>query len=271
MNKEENIADLILVQLEKNKKTILKQFLTTKKRINYFILDNLLPEGLANSISNSFPPQSALMKRKNIREHKYVSSQMNQFDPKLESTILAFQDKKIISWFKRSLKIASLYPDKYLYAGGISSMGQGHFLNPHIDNSHDRKRKKWRVLNLLYYVSPKWQTAYGGNLEIWEYGLKRSPTVIGSKFNRLVVMETHSNSWHSVSPVLEKKYRHCISNYFFSDNPNKFDSRFNVTSFRGRPRERVKDVILIIDSKLRMLMRKIFPDGLIKTKHIYKN
>ena len=32
-------------------------------------------------------------------------------------------------------------------------MPQGNYLKPHLDNSHDRDRKRYRVLNLLYYVT----------------------------------------------------------------------------------------------------------------------
>ena len=52
-----------------------------------------------------------------------------------------------------------------LYAGGISMMAPGHFLNPHIDNSHDKFRQRYRVLNLLSYVSPDWDQTRGCNLE----------------------------------------------------------------------------------------------------------
>ena len=41
-------------------------------------------------------------------------------------------------------------------------MTEGDFLNPHIDNSHDAKRERYRRLNLLYYVSPGWESAKRG-------------------------------------------------------------------------------------------------------------
>ena len=80
-------------------------------------------------------------------------------------------------------------------------MEKSQFLNPHLDNSHDKDRNKWRVLNLLYYVSPDWKQEFGGNLELWPDGMKGRQITLHSKFNRLAVMATHDASWHSVSPI----------------------------------------------------------------------
>jgi hypothetical protein len=44
----------------------------------------------------------------------------------------------------------------------------------------------------------------GGNLELWPTGPKGQPITIVSKFNRLVVMITHKQSWHSVSRSMGK-------------------------------------------------------------------
>jgi Rps23 Pro-64 3,4-dihydroxylase Tpa1-like proline 4-hydroxylase len=57
----------------------------------------------------------------------------------------------------------------------------------------------YRVLNLLYYVTPDWNPEFGGNLELWDNGPKESQRVIPAKFNRLALMATHEESWHSVS------------------------------------------------------------------------
>jgi len=81
---------------------------------------------------------------------------MNQYDSVLEEAIYAFQMPAVVARVEQITGLRALEPDTMLYAGGISLMGPGHFLNPHIDNSHDRTRERYRVLNLLYYVSPQW-------------------------------------------------------------------------------------------------------------------
>lgn len=142
-------------------------------------------------------------------------------------------------------------PDEHLYAGGISLMDQGCYLNPHLDNSHDKDRKYYRVLNLLYYVTPDWQLDYGGSLELWDQGLKQPCRVIHNQFNRLVVMVTNQSSLHSVSRIKYQGRRCCINNYYFSAKPMNMKHYSHVTSFRGRPEEKIKDVILQTDSLLR--------------------
>ena len=75
----------------------------------------------------------------------------------IEEIVFAFQSKEIVNFFQSTLETDTLFNDESLYAGGISLMSKGQFLNPHIDNSHNLTMNKWRAFNLLYYVSPGWQ------------------------------------------------------------------------------------------------------------------
>ncbi len=111
--------------------------------------------------------------------------------------------------------------------------GPGHILNPHRDSSHDKDRECYRVLNLLYCVSPDWSLEKGGNLEVWPEGTKAEPTTIVSRFNRLAVMVANQHSWHSVSKNTSTEQRCCVSNYYFSNHPVGDAEYFHPTSFRG--------------------------------------
>lgn len=256
--------------MEDERATLIQQFSETKNVIGYFVLDALLPEDLLSEIYKAFPKPSETIEKSNLRERKYVGYQMDQYHPILEEVIYAFQEESVVSLISEICGIKSLFPDEYLYAGGISLMNQGSFLNPHLDNSHDKDRNRWRALNLLYYVSPDWKLSDGGNLELWPKGVKEKQTVIESKYNRLVVMVTHQKSWHSVSKVISDKSRCCISNYYFSETPVKSTDSFHVTTFRGRPSEKLKDAILQCDSFLRSVLRRFFKRGVKKNKHEYK-
>ncbi|MCG1038807.1 MULTISPECIES: 2OG-Fe(II) oxygenase [Burkholderiaceae] len=268
MNRE-GLGDLIASKL-RNRLIASRQQWAATAPINYFYIDDVLPVDMAMQIREAFPSSSTMMLRKSLRELKYVSSQMNEHASILEEITFAFQQPEVVATVAEITGLPMLQPDEYLYAGGISMMGYGHFLNPHLDNSHDKDRKCYRTLNLLYYVSPDWKLENGGNLELWPDGTKAKPTTIVSKFNRLAVMVTNQRSWHSVSKNLCDQPRCCISNYYFSPRPVGDVEYFHPTSFRGRPNEPIRDMVLKADATARKLIRAIIPKGVIKTKHLYR-
>ncbi len=264
-----DIADLIITRIEPLVPQ-LKAAYQQSGPIGYFAVDDLLPAPIAQEIAKLFPQKDALTFKSTARERKYVSSQMNQHAPLIEEALFAFHDERLVKLCETITGHTPLHADPMLYAGGVSSMQQECFLNPHIDNSHDKQRARWRSLNLLYYVSPDWQAFHGGNLELWPHGVKNAPITIPSLFNRLVVMSTHHHSLHSVSPVQVQAARNCISNYYFSEKPMHPEQPFHVTAFRGRPEQPLRDMILRGDAALRMGLRKLKSGGFFKTGHWYE-
>jgi hypothetical protein len=201
----------------------------------HLIIDDLLAADAVSRIARAFPIDSAKwVQRDSFRERKKTFAKLDSVDPVIGSITDAFHTDEVLQAVKAVTGIEALEPDPNLYAGGISMMGKGDFLNPHIDNSHDAKRERYRRLNLLYYVSPDWQIGYGGNFELWDERVAK-PKEIHSKYNRLVVMETNRFSWHSVNPVLTDKARCCVSNYYFTKNSPELRDYYHVTSFLGRP------------------------------------
>ena len=159
--------------------------------------------------------------------------------------------------------------DPQFYAGGLSAMTKGQFLNPHLDNSHDGNQQNYRVLNLLYYVTPEWNPANGGNLELWDSAV-RERVEIQSLFNRLILMETNEKSWHSVNEVKTEGRRCCVSNYYFSPHsPNDGKETFHVTFFQARPEQPLKRLLTTADSHLRTLVRNFKKEGVGK-KDVYE-
>ncbi len=268
--KRSEIADQIMVKLGPAVAALREQWVRSAEQIHHCVIDDLLPEELAHRIRAAFPVGEKMRTLRSIRELKHVAAQMDQYDPILEEALYAFQDQRVVDAITQITQLRALEPDEMLYAGGISMMSKGHFLNPHLDNSHDRDRVKYRVLNLLYYVSPGWQLANGGNLELWPGGVSHEQITIESKFNRLAIMITNKSSVHSVSPVQADGLRCCVSNYYFSQFPAEDSEYFHVTSYRGRPEQPVRDLVLRGDAALRMGIRKLFPKGVVKNPHYYE-
>lgn len=228
--------------------------------VRFVAIDDLLPTEIAEAIAAAFPPAHEMRLINSFREQKYTSKAYDRFHPILGDVTFAFQDPSIVSLVEEITGIADQVPDSLLYAGGLSAMTEGHFLSPHIDNSHDSSRQYYRTLNLLFYVTPDWAEPSGGNLQLWDRDVVRSVT-IHSRFNRLVLMETTPWSWHSVSQVRASGVRKCVSNYYFSRRSPTGKDYFNITAFAAPPSEPLLRVWSKVDAQVRQFVRKIRPDG----------
>ena len=255
----DTLSSIIVDKLESNFDHLSKQFFAhnINTSTKFFILDDILPEEVTLDIYENYPNKDTYFFRDTFRERKFTFAYLDSLEnPIVDNITNAFNMDSVVKVVERITKIHHLESDNSLYAGGISRMDLGHFLNPHIDNSHDANRKKYRRLNLLYYVTPETQESDGGNFELWDKKVI-SPLKIPSKFNRLVVMETTKHSWHSVDHICSNIERCCVSNYFFSNNSPENYEYYHVTSFLGRPDERLKRVYGVLDNFLRNTFVKI--------------
>lgn len=266
---KDHFVKMILDRLELDSESIKADFETPKGVATKFAaIDDLLPQAEAERIAAAFPDSAKMRFLDSFREKKFTSKALDEFDPMIADITFAFQDERIIKKVAELTGIRDAVGDPHLYAGGISAMEQGHFLNPHIDNSHDGDRQNYRVLNLLYYITPNWEAENGGNLELWDDKV-RTRVEIPSLFNRLVLMATNDKSYHSVNAVQADVPRRCISNYYFSPNsPNDYET-FHVTYFMARPEQKLRRLVTRIDSDIRTLARRFKKDGLSR-KDIYE-
>ena len=253
------LSKIIVKKLESNSERLSEQFFSSSLHTstNFFILDDLLPEEVTLDIYENFPSRDIFNYRDTFREKKFDYAKLNTLkNPLIDNIANAFQSDVVVKAIEIITKMHGLESDPSLYAGGISRMDFGHFLNPHIDNSHEITRKKYRRINTLFYVTPGIKESDGGNFELWDSKVKK-PLKIPSKFNRLVVMETNKYSWHSVDYVQSNINRCCVSNYYFSlGSPEKYNYS-HITSFNGRPGEGFKRFYSLIDNFLRSSFKKV--------------
>ncbi len=272
--KELNKSGLVNVIANKlsSKRIELRKMFVDSSRIvgvRHCFVDDLLPNKIAYELANAFPIHTEMRHMKSFREKKYTSKSFDKFNPILKDMTFAMQEESVIKIVNEITGIEGQEADPSLYAGGLSMMPLGCYLNPHIDNSHDGPRKKYRTLNLLYYATRGWEESFDGNLELWDKKVKNRVT-IHSKFNRLVLMETNPWSWHSVSEVKVDLSRNCISNYYFSYKSPIGKDYFNVTSYSARPEDWTKSLLFKSDNLIRSGLRLVFPNGLGK-KDIYNS
>ncbi|KTD20958.1 Predicted proline hydroxylase [Legionella lansingensis] len=244
-NIRSQLTDLIIKRLNETKEQLKREFFS-EHHINvarHFALDNLLPTEIAERIYANFPKPSEMHLLRISGKLKLKYSHLKDVSSLLRDINSAIQDPRVVAVIEEITEIKNQIPDRSRFAGGISTLLKGYFLNPHLDNSHDVDRKYYRTVNVLYYVSPNWRLENGGNFELWDKEIKNR-IIVPSLFNRLVVMETNRTSWHAVNPVLCDAPRCCVFNYFFSEqSPEGVEYFFNKNSFRARPEQKIRRAI----------------------------
>lgn len=255
--KRDEIASLIVKRLKKENLNILKERYKNSSKINYLLIEDLLPFEIAKKLDLEFPKKSFLNLRSEPQERKYIAVEWNSESKLVEECLYAFQEINVLEIFSEICGIDDLIGDPELYAGGVSFMDNGCFLNPHIDNSHDRLKEKFRRLNLLYYVSNGWNSDEdGGELMLFPEGITSKEVCLPPKFNSLVIMRTDNKSLHAVNKIKKQlSGRKCISNYYFSFSSPSGKNYYHSTSFRGFKGEKYKGSYLRINAFLRTVIK----------------
>lgn len=244
MKKE--LTDLILQRLNETKTQLKKDFFIEHpiKVARHFALDNLLPTEIAERIYAEFPKPSEMHLLTSPGKIKLKYCHLKDASNLLQNINAAIQDPRVVAAIEDITQIKNQIPDPTRFAGGISMLLKGYYINPHLDNSHDVQMKRYyRTMNMLYYVSPNWTRENGGNYELWDEAIENR-ILVPSLFNRLVVMETNRSSWHAVNPVLCDAPRCCIFNYFFSEQSPEGEAYFfDAPSFKPRPEQKIRRII----------------------------
>lgn len=247
------LIELIVKRLNESKETLKRDFLKPHSIdiVRYFVLDDLLPTEIAEQIYAHFPKPKKMHLLSSAGRIKLKYSHLKDTASILQDINAAIQDPKVVAVIEEITGVKNQIPDPTRFAGGVSTLLKGYYINPHLDNSHDVETKRhYRTMNVLYYVSPNWSLENGGNYELWDESLSNR-LVVPSLFNRLLVMETNRRSWHAVNPVLCEAPRCCIFNYYFSEqSPEGVDYFFDAPSFKARPEQKFRRALARVKAYL---------------------
>lgn len=176
----------------------------SSKPFNHIIVEDFLNADLANIVANEFPPFEDPSWRiyNNAIEIKKLQNHWDKFGP---TTYCLFQYLNSPVFVKKleCLTGCELFPDFGLNGGGLHSHKSGGKLNTHLDYSVHPKLGLERRLNLLIYITPNWDTSWGGDLGLWSVSQDgKGPgdlmVTISPNFNRAVLFDTTQNSWHGL-------------------------------------------------------------------------
>ena len=212
--------------------------------VAHIAVDDLLPTASAHWLCEAFPEEAKLQRVRSLSKSVHMTRDVKDMSEPLEELLSAFQAPTLARLLGDIIGVRDLEPDYDLDASGLVSLSRGGFENPHLDASHNRRGDKYGVLKAIYYLSPDWRLADGGQLELWEDGLDGLPTVTLAKFNRLTLVAMHERSWHSINRVNAKRPRRALVHTFYAPEPLAKREYRHGLSFRGRPDQSVRDLLL---------------------------
>jgi hypothetical protein len=211
----------------------------------HVVIDGLFPPELLNAIVDEVRHGQA-EPEKNIygsfRKHRV--SELAKMGPATRRFIEELHSAPFLRFMEELTGIDHLAPDPHLEGGGVHQIGVGGMLKIHTDFNWHRKLKLHRRLNVLIYLNPDWDEAWGGHLELWDKEMKACHVRTAPLFNRMVVFSTTDFSYHGHPEPLKSPdgvMRNSIALYYYSSERPAEEIAFRestMTNYRERPGER---------------------------------
>ncbi|MET0182613.1 MAG: 2OG-Fe(II) oxygenase [Caulobacterales bacterium] len=237
-------------------------------RVRWCAIDDVLPESFAEEAFHDLPALPEMVRRADDKERKYVTANIDKLNETVRRLVIALNSPKIANVVARIMGKRELQTDTLLYNGGVTVMAPGDFMRPHLDNSHDFNRSRRREVVLLFYISPHWEDRYGGALSVWPNARKNGPTPIAFRPNRLVIMETTDDSWHSVDPIIGPMPRANVIAYYYASPADK--SPVRLTHFAAWPNEPIRNALFQAEFHMRNFVARLGVRRPTKNKHVYE-
>ncbi len=203
------------------------------------VIDNFLPEMIANQLEQDISrvdgvPDTAV----DIPQERLKSAYApEKAPPESQAIFYYFNSRPFIRFLEELTGIKGLIPDPDFLGGGFHTIANGGHLNVHADFNFHPRMKLERRINALLYLNRDWENAYGGALELWDSDMTECKKSVTPIFNRLVVFNTTSSSYHgNPEPVNHPAgvMRRSVALYYYTATWSA-DKATHTTKFGVRP------------------------------------
>ncbi|KAF1687206.1 proline hydroxylase [Pseudoxanthomonas broegbernensis] len=164
-----------------------------------------------------------------------------RFGPTLRALVHELHSSPFLRYLERLTGIERLLPDAHMTGGGLHQYLPGAVLRMHADFNKLPGFELDRRLNLLVYLNPAWDPAWGGDLELWDRGMKACVQRIAPLSNRCVVFSTTHDSFHGMPDPLacpDGVTRRSLALYYYSNGRPEAERRGeHSTLWQARPGE----------------------------------
>lgn len=187
----------------------------------HVVIDNFFPEEVLDSVLDEFPEADHPYwgRFESNVQTKLASKEAWKVPNKPGELLAELNSSAFMHFLNKLTGIDGLIPDPHLSGGGLHQIESGGFLKVHADFCWHPVLKLDRRINVLVYLNKDWKEEYGGELQLWDYELKKSKKVLPI-FNRMVVFNTTDFSLHGHPDPLTcppERSRKSMALYYYSN------------------------------------------------------
>ncbi|KFN50839.1 2OG-Fe(II) oxygenase [Arenimonas composti] len=205
------------------------------------VFDDFLRPEAAAILAHAFPtpPQYTGWDRYAAAgfEMKLASADETRLPAAIVRALHEFNSGPFVRFLEALTGIPGLLPDPHLLGGGAHLVGRGGHLGVHADFNWHPGLQAHRRINVLLYLNRDWPADWGGELELWSTDAGRRVRSIAPIFNRAVIFNTRSDTFHGHPAPLacpEGEYRRSLALYYYSaDRPEEEKRAPHSTRYKG--------------------------------------
>jgi hypothetical protein len=217
------------------------------KPFKHVVIDGLLDPAFCGRLIEEFPPyDEKTFRNEHGHPGKAVHQNVRELGPAYRTLDGLGRSPEFLSFVAKVTGISDLLHDPEYMGGGTHENLEEMELDPHVDFTVHKNSGLYRRINLLLYLNPEWDEAWGGGLELhvnpWLPARENPITTISPAFNRCVLFETSDRSWHGFRPIRLPRNKKGLSRRSFAfylytrEKPGGFPAiPHDLTVFVDRP------------------------------------
>lgn len=190
---------------DRNWRALQDEFLASRP-FNHVIIDDFFLPEVVDQLVAEFPAYNSTVWNahyNNAIENKKACNHWDKFSATTYAVFYYLCSPGFENIISEITGFQGVQADIGLHGGGQHAHATSGKLNVHLDYSIHPKLQLERHYNLIVYITPDWNPAWGGGLELWSHdaetdAAKELAVTVENRFNRAVLFDTTQYSWHGL-------------------------------------------------------------------------
>lgn len=218
----------------------------------HIVLDDVLPADVLERVYAEFSeiPDDAWTNYLHLNERKYANTDRRTWGSTLQGVADELSGDRFVAFLSQLTGFEGLHADDVMDGGGLHRSLRGGFLNIHADFTAHHTKPSWRRrVNLLLYLNPTWDLAWGGQLQLWSKDMQHVIDEVEPRGNRILLFTTDEHSYHGhPEPLMvpEGMARQSLALYYFTEEDHV---HHRATDYRARPGDGLRAASIYLDKK----------------------